>query len=41
LLEDYGKQIDETGIRYLKQIKGSSEKMDVLIEELLKLSRVG
>lgn len=41
LLEDYGKQIDETGIRYLNQIKSSSEKMDVLIEELLKLSRLG
>ena len=40
LLDRYRVQLDERGQEYLERISQSSEQMDTLIEDLLKLSRV-
>lgn len=40
LADDYAVQLDETGIRYLARIRESSEKMSMLIDSLLRLSRI-
>ncbi len=40
LLEDYGNALDETGRTHLKKIRGSTQLMGSLIEDMLKLSRV-
>lgn len=40
LLEDYQKDLDETAQEYLYQIDNSSNKMLVLIDDILKLSRI-
>ena len=41
LLEDYADKLDETGRDYLNKVKEAVERMVTLIEDLLKLSRVG
>ncbi len=41
LLEDYGDQIDEKGKDYLERLQRASTRMGNLIEDLLKLSRIG
>ena len=41
LMEDYADKLDETGRGYLDEVSKATERMDVLIEDLLKLSRVG
>ena len=40
LVEDYGDRLDETGRGYAGRIKVASERMAVLIDDLLQLSRV-
>jgi len=40
LLDDYETQIDETGKDYLQRVMNSAVRMDLLIEGLLRLSRV-
>ncbi len=40
LVEDYGNQLDATGIDYLQRIRRNSQRMGELIDDLLKLSRV-
>lgn len=40
-IEDYADVLDETGRGYLERIKEAAERMNTLIEDLLKLSRVG
>ncbi len=40
LLEDYSEAIDDTGKDYLGRIRSASQRMEGLIEDLLKLSRV-
>ncbi len=40
LLEDYHRDLDETGQEYLKQIDKSANKMLGLIDDILKLSRI-
>jgi PAS domain S-box-containing protein len=40
LVEDYENQFDETGRHYLDRIRAGSRRMEQLIEDLLKLSRV-
>jgi PAS domain S-box-containing protein len=40
LLEDCGEALDETGRDYLARIRGASQRMAALIEDLLRLSRV-
>lgn len=40
LLEDYGSQLDETGQGYLRRIRAGSQRMSVLIDDMLRLSRV-
>jgi PAS domain S-box-containing protein len=39
LLEDYGDRLDETGRGYARRIQAASEKMGILIDDLLHLSR--
>jgi len=39
--EDYGDRLDEEGRRLLAVVRGSSQKMGMLIDDLLGLSRVG
>ena len=39
--EDYGERLDEEGRRLLAVVRGSSQKMGMLIDDLLGLSRVG
>lgn len=39
LFEDYGELLDETGRGYLKRIRSAAERMNGLIDDLLKLSR--
>ena len=39
LLEDYSNQLDETGIHYLQRIRGGTQRMGHLIDDLLKLSK--
>ncbi len=41
LMEDYANQLDEAGLDALKRIRRSSQHMAHLIEDLLKLSRIG
>ena len=41
LMEDYSDSLDETGRDYLNMVKEGVERMNALIEDLLKLSRVG
>ena len=41
LMEDYADMLDETGRDYLNKVKEAVERMNTLIEDLLKLSRVG
>lgn len=41
LLEDYNDKLDEEGKRFLKIIDSSSQKMTRLLDDLLKLSRLG
>ncbi|MEJ2361996.1 MAG: ATP-binding protein [Gammaproteobacteria bacterium] len=40
LADEYAERLDETGIRYLSKIRYSSEKMSMLIDNLLRLSRI-
>ncbi len=40
LLEDYGDKLDEMGRNYLQRVRKASQTMAVLIDDLLKLSRV-
>lgn len=40
LANEYASHLDETGIRYLSRIRESSEKMSMLIDSLLRLSRI-
>jgi len=41
LMEDYADALDETGRGYLSKVRKAAERMSTLIEDLLKLSRVG
>jgi signal transduction histidine kinase len=41
VLEDYGDQLDETGKDYLERVVKATNRMASLIEDLLKLSRIG
>jgi len=41
LLEEYGGQLDSTALDYLQRIGRSSEHMSRLIDDLLKLSKIG
>ncbi|MBA7540122.1 Phytochrome-like protein cph1 [subsurface metagenome] len=41
LMEDYADTLDEAGRRYLNLVNEGIERMNTLIEDLLKLSRVG
>lgn len=40
LLEDYGDKLDDTGRNYLARVRGASQRMGILIDDLLKLSRI-
>lgn len=40
LQEDYGKQLDETGRRYIQTIRNGSQRMAALIDDLLTFSRL-
>jgi PAS domain S-box-containing protein len=40
LLEDYGDKLDETGREYLNRLRASAQRMAVLIDDMLILSRV-
>lgn len=40
LVEDYAAHLDRAGIRYLSKIRYGSEKMSILIDSLLRLSRI-
>jgi PAS domain S-box-containing protein len=39
LLEDYSNQVDEAGKHYLQRIRASTQRMGILIDDLLKLSK--
>lgn len=41
LLEDYGDRLDETAKSYLDRVRNSAQRMGILIDDLLALSRVG
>jgi two-component system sensor histidine kinase/response regulator len=41
IMDDYAHSLDETGRGYLNRVKAAVERMNALIEDLLKLSRVG
>lgn len=41
LLEDFGDKLDEGGIKYINRMRSESQRMGVLIDDLLNLSRVG
>jgi PAS domain S-box-containing protein len=41
LLEDYGDKLDEQGRKYVGILRDSATRMSALIEDLLKLSRIG
>ena len=41
LLKDYQEKLGEKGRRYLEQIKASARRMEVLVSDLLTLSRIG
>jgi signal transduction histidine kinase len=40
LLEDHASQLDDTGLDYLQRISAASQRMSVLIDDMLRLSRV-
>jgi PAS domain S-box-containing protein len=40
LLEDYGDTLDAEGQRYLQRVRSASQRMGVLIDDLLRLSRI-
>jgi PAS domain S-box-containing protein len=40
LLEDYGDKLDSTGQSYLSEVRGASQEMAQLIDDMLELSRV-
>ena len=40
LMEDYAGQIDETGRNYLQRVRSSAQRMGMLIDDMLSLSRV-
>ena len=40
LLEDYQAQLDDTGRGYLRRVRAATQRMGVLIDDLLRLSRV-
>jgi PAS domain S-box-containing protein len=40
LLEDYGPQLDQTAREYLERVRGETQRMGRLIDDLLKLSRL-
>lgn len=40
LLEDYGDKLDGTGRNYLERVRAASQRMGILIDDLLKLSRI-
>jgi PAS domain S-box-containing protein len=40
LLEDYADQLDETGKGYLREVRGASQEMSQLIDDVLQLARV-
>lgn len=40
LLEDYGAQLDAAALGYLQRVRGASQHMAVLIDDLLELARV-
>ena len=40
LLDDYGAQLDDTGRRYLARVREAAQRMALLIDDLLALSRV-
>jgi PAS domain S-box-containing protein len=40
LLEDYGKKLDEQGKQYLARVRAAAQRMGLLIDDLLTLSRV-
>ncbi|HEX4542509.1 MAG TPA: ATP-binding protein, partial [Candidatus Acidoferrum sp.] len=40
LLEDYAERLDDTGKNYLQRVRAATQKMGVLIDDLLRLSRV-
>ncbi len=40
LLEDYGSKLDDDGRKYLGIVRGESQRLGVLIDDLLRLSRV-
>jgi PAS domain S-box-containing protein len=40
LMEDYGEKIDENGIDFIQRIRRGAQKMSVLIDDLLDLSRI-
>ncbi|HEY4187029.1 MAG TPA: response regulator [Polyangia bacterium] len=41
LLDDYADKLDERGVDYLRRIRAAAQRMGMLIEDLLELSRVG
>jgi len=41
LLSDYGDQLDDSGRMYIERIQKNSERMGMLINDLLELSRIG
>lgn len=41
LLEDYGEKLDEQGKDYLTRVRNGTQKMALLIDEMLNLSRLG
>jgi light-regulated signal transduction histidine kinase (bacteriophytochrome) len=40
LLEEYGDKLDDTGKTYLGRVRKATQRMDLLIDDMLKLSRV-
>ncbi|HZU54206.1 MAG TPA: ATP-binding protein, partial [Holophagaceae bacterium] len=40
LMEDYGDQLDEAGRHYLSRVRAGTQRMGMLIDDLLRLSRV-
>lgn len=40
LIEDYGGSLDETALRYLGRVRSETQRMGLLIDDLLQLSRV-
>ncbi len=40
LIEDFGEKLDESGKRYLKEIRGGAQRMGQLVDDLLSFSRL-